>query len=211
VKPDPEKSIVASDAPCGLPELEGAHASAIRRMIKDAPPFRPEASPDELVAEFANGQNRWSAFLALYGHGANALPAVRKGLQDANWHIRHWSAILADNFADVETLRALTPLLHDPKAQVRVWAVHSLSCERCKDGPNPVDVVPLLLERIERDSNIKVRRQALAMLAHHRTPDRRVLPLLRKIISEEGDLKLRLHAEQGLRRFGAIPGDDPHG
>jgi HEAT repeat protein len=171
-------------------------------MINNAPPFRPEAAHEELVAEFANGQNRMSAFLALYSRGAKALPAVRKGLQHANWQIRRWSAILADNVADGETLRALTSLLHDPKAEVRVWAVHSLSCERCKDGPNPIDVIPLLLERIEQDSNIKVRRQAVAMLAHHRTPDPRVLPIFRRIISEEDDRKLRLHAEQGLERYG---------
>ena len=71
-----------------------------------------------------------------------------------------------------------------PKAEVRVWAVHSLSCEECKDGPNPVDVIPLLLERIEQDPNIKVRRPAVAMLVHHRPTDPRALPILRKIISK---------------------------
>jgi HEAT repeat protein len=204
MEPKPEQNIEARDGPCSLAEWDGAHASAIRRLIRDAPPFRPEAAPEELVAEFANGRNRMAAFLALYSRGAKALPAVRQGLQHANWHIRHWSAILADNYADGETRRALTSLLHDPKAEVRVWAVHSLSCERCKNGPNPVDVVPLLLERIERDSNIKVRRQAVAMLAHHRTPDPRVLPIFRKIISKEDDRKLRLHAQQGLRRYGTL-------
>jgi HEAT repeat protein len=171
-------------------------------MIEEAPPFRPEAAPEELIAEFANGQNRMAAFLALYTRGPQALPAVRKGLQDANWHIRQWSAIVADNFADGEILRTLTSLLHDPKAEVRVWAVHSLSCERCKDGPNPVDVVPLLLERIQQDSHIRVRRQAVAMLAYHRTPDPRVLPIFKRILLEEDDRKLRLHAEQGLKRYG---------
>jgi HEAT repeat protein len=200
----PESNIETNDDRYDLPELNAAHASTIRRMIKDAPLFRPDASSEELVAEFANGQNRWAAFLALYDRGVGALPAVRKGLQDANWHIRHWSAILADSFADRETLRALTPLLHDPKAEVRVWAVHSLSCQTCKDGPNPVDVIPLLLERIEQDSSIKVRRQALAMLAHHRAPDPRALPILKKITSEEVDRKLRFHAEQGLRRYAAV-------
>jgi HEAT repeat protein len=183
-------------------EFDGDHAAVIHRMLKDAPPFRPQAAPEELVAEFANGQNRMPAFLALYSRGAEVLPAVRQGLQHANWHIRHWSAILADNFADDETLRALTPLLHDPRAEVRVWAVHSLACERCKNGPNPVDAIPLLLERIERDPNIKVRRQAVAMLAYHRSPDPRVLPILKKIVSEEADQKLRRHAEQGLKRYG---------
>jgi len=94
-------------------------------------------------------------------------------------------------------------LLRDPKAEVRVWAVHSLACEVCKDGPNPIDAIPLLLERIEGDPNLKVRRQAVAMLAHHRTPEARVLPVFKKIIFEEQDRKLRLHAEQGLERYEA--------
>jgi HEAT repeat protein len=197
-----EKNIEGSDGLCGPSELDGAHAAVIHRMLEAAPPFCPHAAAEELVAEFANGQNRMPAFLALYGRGAAALPAIRQGLRHANWHIRHWSAILADNFADDETLRALMPLLHDPRAEVRVWAVHSLSCERCKTHPNAVDVIPLLLERIEEDSNIRVRRQAVAMLAHHRTPDRRVLPIFEKIVLEEADEKIRRHAEQGLKRYG---------
>jgi hypothetical protein len=48
---------------------------------------------------------------------------------------------------------------------------------------------------------MKVRRQAVAMLAHHRTPDPRVLPIFKKIVSEEADTKLRRHAEQGLKRY----------
>ena len=192
-----------NDGICRQPESAGAHAVAIRRMIEAAPPFRPEAAPEELVAEFANGENRMAAFLALYTRGRAALPAIRDGFHDANWQIRRWCAIFADSSADGETLQALRPLLHDAKAEVRLWAVHSLSCENCKDGPNPVDAVPLLLERIEQDSSIKVRRQAVAMLAHHRSPDARVIPAFNKIAADESDKKLRLHAQQGLRRYAA--------
>lgn len=190
-----------ADAGCGVPGLDGAHASVIHRMIAEAPPFRPEATPEELVAEFANASNRMPAFLALYARGVEALPAVRKGLQHADWHIRHWSAIVADNLADEDTIRALLPLLHDPRPEVRGWAVHSLACERCKPAPAAVDVVPLLLERIERDPSVKVRRQAAAMLAHHRAPDPRVLPVFTQIAAEDADAKLRRHAEQGLKRY----------
>ncbi len=170
-------------------------------MIEEAPPFRPEATPDELVAAFAEGGHRMAAFLALYGRGAEVLPAVREGLQHTNWQIRRWSALFLDNFADAASLRALVPLLYDPKAQVRVWAVHSLSCEQCKDGPNPIDAVPLLLERIALDESIKVRRQAVAMLAHHLTPDARVLSVFQRIMAEETDRKLLLHAACGLKRY----------
>ena len=129
------------------------------------------------------------------------MPVVRKGLAHENWQIRRWCALFADNFAAAETLHALVPLLRDPKRQVRVWAVHSLSCENCKDGPNPIDAIPLLLERIEQDESIKVRRQAVAMLAHHRTPDPRVLPVFTRIMAGEDDRKLRLHAAHGLKRY----------
>ena len=87
------------------------------------------------------------------------------------------------------------------ESQVRSSAVHTISCESCKDGPNPVDPIPLLLERIERDESIKVRRQAVGMLAHHRMPDSRVLPVFKRLLADEEDRKLRLHAEQGLKRY----------
>jgi HEAT repeat protein len=131
------------------------------------------------------------------------VPAIRAGLTHCDWNIRRWCASLADNFADAELFHALVPLLNDPKAEVRVWAVHSLSCETCKDGPNPIDAVPLLLQRIESDVSMKVRRQAAAMLAHHRLPDDRVLPVFKRLLDEESDRKLRLHAEQGIRRYAA--------
>jgi HEAT repeat protein len=188
---------------CDMPASEGAHAATIRQWIEAAPPFRPDATAADLVAEFANSENRMPAFLALAARGREVLPAVREGLKHANCHVRRWCAVLADNSADAETLRALIPLLHDPRAEVRVWAAHSLACEGCKDGPNPIDAVPLLLERIESDASLKVRRQAVAMLAHHRTPDARVLPVFRQIMAEEADRKLRLHAEHGLRRYAA--------
>ena len=184
-----------------MPHFEGAHAEALRRMVAETTRFRPDASSVDLVAEFANGENRFPAFLTLYSRGEAALPAVREGLSNANWHVRRWCTLFIDNFADSESLSALVPLLNDPKADVRLWAVHSLSCETCKDGPNPIDAIRLLLERIERDESIRVRRQAVAMLAHHRAPDARVLPAFQKILTEEADQKLRLHAEQGVRRY----------
>ena len=53
---------------CAIP-AKGAHASTLRRMIDGAPPFRPEATPEELVTEFEHAENRMAAFLALYARG----------------------------------------------------------------------------------------------------------------------------------------------
>ena len=191
----------SNERACEVPGPTPSHAGKLRNMIEDAQAFRPEASNDELVAEFADPAHRFPAFLTLYSRGAAALPAIRSGFGHANWQVRRWCALFADNFADAETLHALVPLLRDPKASVRLWATHSLACDNCKDGPNPVDAVPLLLERIERDESIRVRRQAVAMLAHHMKPDGRVLPVVRYILAEEVDRKLLLHAENEVKRY----------
>ena len=204
MEPNVENTETAEGVVCRTPGGEAAHSETLTRMVAAQPIFRPDATSEELVAEFAHGEHRMPAFLSLYSRGEAALPAVREGLGHANWQVRKWCALVCDNFADAETLRALVPLLRDPKAAVRTWAVHSLSCETCKDGPNPIDAVPLLLERIELDESIKVRRQAVAMLAHHRTPDARVLPWFRRILAEESDRKLRLHAEAGIRRYAEL-------
>ena len=74
----------AVDVLCGTPGSEGAHASTIRRMIAAAPPFRPQATTDELVAEFLNSENRMAAFLALYARGDDVLPVVREVLRHPN-------------------------------------------------------------------------------------------------------------------------------
>ena len=181
--------------------METAHSKTIARMIEEAPRFRPQATSEELVSEFTNSENRMKVFFALYARGEEVLPVIRKGFQNADWQVRRWCALFADKFADSETLHALVPLLDDPKSQVRLWAVHALACETCKDGSNPIDAVPLLLDRIKMDKSLKVRRQAVAMLAHHRAPDSRVLPIFVDIMAKEDDHKLRLHAEQGLKRY----------
>ncbi len=77
--------------------------------------------------------------------------------------------------------------------------MHSLSCEHCKDGTPALDVVPLLVERIEDDDSIRVRRMAAASLAYNR-PDPRAVAVFRAILARETDRKLRLHATIGLHR-----------
>ena len=163
-------------------------------MSKQGTPLDPQT----LVDQFVDDATRWEAFLSLQELGETALPAVLNGLQHANWQVRRWSTIFLDHHADPESLEHLLPLLNDPKSNVRMWAVHSISCDRCKEHDNPIDVVPLLIERIEEDESIRVRRMATAMLAS-RPPDARTVPVFQALLQEE-DRKLRLHAENGLQR-----------
>ncbi len=160
-----------------------------------------ERTPTDLVDALAatDGMERYRAFEALMALGAEALPAVREGLRHGHWQVRRWCAIYLDHNADAAALEALVPLLRDPKAQVRLWAVHSIACEPCKACENPIDVVPLLSERLLADESIRVRRMAAAMLASL-PPDRRAVEPLETVLARESDRKLRFHAERAVER-----------
>jgi HEAT repeat protein len=160
-------------------------------------------NPFELVDALAASQTRFPAYQALVELGTQALPAVRSGLGHGNWQIRKWSAMILDRVADADSLEALVPLLRDPKADVRLWAVHSLACDHCKhDVACPVDAVPHLIERIEIDESIRVRRMATIMLGTDYA-DARALPVLKTLL-QEGDSKLRSHAQRALDRYAEI-------
>ena len=159
--------------------------------------------PFALVDSLAVPQDRFPAYQRRGELGTDALPAIRGGLKHGNWQVRKWSAIVLDQVADAETLAALVPLIRDPKADVRLWAVHSLACDHCKDDVScPVDVVPHLIERIEVDPSIRVRRMATIMLGTEFT-DARALPVLRSLRTED-DRKLRNHAEAALARYAEL-------
>lgn len=151
----------------------------------------------ELVARLADDGDRPAVYEELLALGEPARDAVLEGLRHGHWQVRRWCAIWLDHHADPEALRALVPLLRDPKSQVRMWAVHSLACDRCKPGAVPVEVVPLLIERIRDDESIRVRRQAVAMLAfQHAHPD--LEAFFQELLDTETDRKLHMHAGFGL-------------
>lgn len=157
--------------------------------------------PREMVESFARSSQRFEVYQSIVALGADALSALRDGLRHPDWHIRQWSAICLDRIADAETLIDLIPLLCDPKPQVRLWAVHSLACNHCKNVARcPVDVVSLLIERVQTDEQIRVRRMAVIMLGTEFL-DARAIPVLRTCLGDT-DRKLRLHAADGLRRLG---------
>jgi len=158
--------------------------------------------PRELVDCLADPDRRFSAYQALVALGDEALPAVREGFGHDHWQVRKWCAMCLDQIADGESLAALVPLLRDPKSDVRLWAVHSIACDHCKDGQGcPVDVVPHLIERIEVDDSVRVRRMATIMLGTDQL-DVRAVPALEKLRGAE-DAKLRRHAERTLETYRA--------
>ena len=104
-----------------------------------------------LVQELALRDTFWPAFQALIDLGPVAIPAVREGLGDGRWQIRRWCAAFLDHYGGPESRPWLLPLLHDPKSKVRLMAVHTLACDRCAGGENPIDAVPHLVDRLWYD------------------------------------------------------------
>ena len=164
-------------------------------------PEEPTPTPMALVESLARSETRFPAYRALIGLGVAAMPAIREGLRHQDWQVRKWCAMCLDQVADAQTLAELVPLMRDPKSDVRLWAVHSVACDHCRDGVRcPVDVVPFLIERVESDESLRVRRMATIMLGTEFT-DSRAVPVFETLLQGAEDTKLRRHAENGLRRY----------
>lgn len=153
----------------------------------------------ELVERLADKKTRWPAYFALMEAGPAALEATIDGLSHEDWQVRRWCAVWMDHNADERALKRLILTLEDPKAKVRRWAVHSIACEPCKEGEHPLDAVPLLAKRLREDKSIKVRRTAALSLLQWAT-EKRVRRLLKGILENEDDPKIRRYATWGLRR-----------
>jgi HEAT repeat protein len=164
-------------------------------VIEERPNFT------DYVEQLAGKDERWAAWRVLNEAGQAALPAVREGLSHPNWHVRQVCAMLLDHHWDAESLQRLVLTLDDPKRKVRRAAVHSLGCDRCKGGENPIDAVPLLEKRLREDKSITVRRMAALTLAIQQ-PNRRIARILRRALRDEADAKLQKFAKWGLHRYG---------
>jgi len=155
----------------------------------------------EYIEQLADESKRREAWRVLNEAGQAALPSVRDGLSHPDWHVRRVCATLLDHHWDAESLQRLVLTLDDPKRKVRRAAVHSLGCDRCKGGENPIDAVPLLEKRLREDKSIKVRRMAALTLAIQQ-PNRRIARILRRALRDEADAKLQKFAKWGLHRYG---------
>jgi HEAT repeat protein len=152
------------------------------------------------VDQLADKDQRAAALAALYEAGPAALEAIREGLSHPDWEVRRRCAMFLDRHWDAPSLQRLLLTLYDPKRKVRLWAVHSLGCDMCKGGENPIDAVPHLAERLREDKSIRVRRMALVMLAIQ-PPDKRIAGILRRTLRDQTDAKLRMFAKWGLHRY----------
>lgn len=116
------------------------------------------------------------ALRVLMAAGTEATPAVRRGLHHNDPIVRVGCCFVLDHFMDEESLPDLVGNLDHEHADVRSRALHTLACDRCKEGacrPAENDVVPIAIRMLKEDPSRRVRSQAAAMLGQvvHRHRD----------------------------------------
>jgi HEAT repeat protein len=121
---------------------------------------------------------------------------VYAGLCDGRWEVRRasaWSLLREPEPADFERL---VPLLRDPKAAVRQAAAAALALAH--GAAREDEVVPLLVERALGDESLRVRRQAVSLLAWNLAHPQ-LEGFFAGILEHEADARLRAFARAGLR------------
>lgn len=86
-----------------------------------------------LIDELATPHRAGPAFRALIARGPAATPAIVRGLQHESADARYHCCRLLDQLLTPDALGPLMAMLDDPDERVRYTALHSLSCDRCKD------------------------------------------------------------------------------
>jgi HEAT repeat protein len=130
---------------------------------------RPIAAPldQDIIEELAFPYKAPSAYRALLDLGIHALPAVRAGLRHDDPDVRlHCCRFLA-RYLSPDTLSDLMEMLNDRDERVRCSALHTLACDRCKEGsckPEEADVLPKGMNMLETDPEAHVRPMAIELV-----------------------------------------------
>lgn len=127
----------------------------------------PSFDPERLVEDLALVHREKQALRGLMAAGPAATPALRRGLRHAQSRVRVGCCKVLDHFMDAEAVPELIQNLDHPDAEVRLWAVHALACDRCKEGecrPGEDQAIPIAAHMLADDESRHVRSMAAHML-----------------------------------------------
>jgi HEAT repeat protein len=120
---------------------------------------------------------------------------VYAGLGDGRWEVRRaslWSLLREPRADDFERI---VPLLRDPRAGVRAAATAALALAHVERRD---EVVPLIVERALADESLRVRRQAVSLLAW-RLAHPHLEGFFASLAESDSDAKIASYARAGLR------------
>ena len=123
-------------------------------------------TPAELVERLAVPHRARAAFRDLLSLQGAAMDAVQAGLSHPNAAVRYYCCRFLDHFVEPDGWGDLVDMLDDPAAGVRSAALHSLACDRCKEGelPERGKVLPDALRLLAGDPDAHVRAMAVEVV-----------------------------------------------
>ena len=107
------------------------------------------ADDASLIDELAFPYRASAAYKTLMARGAAATPAIVRALKHESADARYHCCRLLDQLLTPDALGPLIEMLDDADERVRYTALHSLSCDRCKDDACLPTDGPLLAKAIE--------------------------------------------------------------
>jgi HEAT repeat protein len=125
------------------------------------------AERHEIIEQLAFPYKAPDAYRALLDLGIQALPEVRAGLRHDNPDVRLHCCRFLDRYLSPDTLADLMGMLNDGDERVRCSALHTLACDRCKDGtcrPEEAEVLPKAMKLLARDPDAHVRGMAIEVV-----------------------------------------------
>src|SRR5262245_38720719 len=108
----------------------------------------------ELINQLGIPYRATAAYRTLFDMGFEVVSSAREGLRHENASVRYYCCALLDHFLVPEALGELIGMLHDPDPRVRQSALHTLACDRCKQGscrPAEAEVLPEALRILNED------------------------------------------------------------
>ena len=124
-------------------------------------------SDDELLDRLTVGHLSRAAYWRLWETAMTDNSAVRRGLRHRDPRVRAACAQILDHFLDAAALAEIIDCLGDDHPRVRVWALHTLGCDRCKQGacrPGESVFVPEAVRVLAEDPSPLVRAAAATTL-----------------------------------------------
>lgn len=122
-----------------------------------------------LIEHLAVPHRRTAAMRALFAMEYDAVPFALEGLRHESDAARAGCCQVLDHFLVPEALPVLMESLDDPSPRVRVMALHTLACDRCKQGgwrPTEEQVLPKALTLLRKDSSPSARAMAIEVVGN---------------------------------------------
>ena len=124
----------------------------------------------ELINQLAIQHHAKAAYRKLFAIGFEVVPLAKAGLKHENASVRYYCCSLLDHFLVPEALEDLMSMVHDPDPKVRTMALHTLACDRCKEGdcrPAEVEVLLKALQILNDDTDAHVRSMAIEVVGQY--------------------------------------------